>query len=281
MEEDKAKLVKACHRARIQVLSVRDSLTEIQNKIQSDPEAFDTHVLHDAIKELSSSQEGLESLGYSQISDIFSSVPKPNILNIDSYDGQQLLDLVQEVLIFTSSVSSGLEKMVNDLKCVETNASESKPESDPPGISGEKLMNRSVDGSSNPSAQAESTPVDDAHDTEEEKDERRPSGSETVAYDKSGSANSQSKASPSGKVSDPKPALVSCKIETRRAEGTREVVRSTVLHLREQEPVRFKTVLQLNREELMDMLKQCQISEHIKTLVQGLMHSASRSQRWY
>jgi hypothetical protein len=63
MEEDKAKLSKACHRARIQVRSVRYSLIEIQNKIQSDPEAFDTHVLYDAIKELSSSPEQLESLG--------------------------------------------------------------------------------------------------------------------------------------------------------------------------------------------------------------------------
>ena len=123
MEEDKAKLIKACHRARIHVRSVRDSFIEIQNKIKSDPEAFDSHVLHVAIKELTSSQEELESLGYSQISEIFSGVSKPNFLDIDSYDGQQLLNLIQEVMIFTSSVSSGLEKMGNDLKCVETNAS--------------------------------------------------------------------------------------------------------------------------------------------------------------
>ena len=57
MEEDKAKLIKACHRARILVRSVRDSFIEIQNKIKSDPEAFDKHVLHVSIKELSSSQE--------------------------------------------------------------------------------------------------------------------------------------------------------------------------------------------------------------------------------
>ena len=169
-------------------------------------------------------------------------------------------------MIFTSSVSSGLEKMGNDLKCVETNASESNPESDPPGISGEKLMNQSVDGSSNPSAEAKSTSVDDARDTEEEKDEQRPGDLETVADDTSGSANFYSKANPCGKVSDPKPALVSCKIETRRVDGTREEVRSTVLQLRELEPVGFNTVLQLNREELMDMLTQCQISEHINVL---------------
>ena len=91
MEEDKAKLIKACHRARIQVRSVRDSFIEIQNKIKSDPEAFDSHVLHEAIKELTSSQDELESLGYSQISD-FLNVSKPNILDIGSYDGQQLLN---------------------------------------------------------------------------------------------------------------------------------------------------------------------------------------------
>ena len=50
------------------------------------------------------------------------------------------------------------------------------------------------------------------HDTEEEKDEERPTGSKTGADDKNGSANSYSKANLSGTVSDPKPALVSCKI---------------------------------------------------------------------
>ena len=44
------------------------------------------------------------------------------------------------------------------------------------------------------------------------------------------------------------------------------MLRSTVLHLRKLEPVRFKMVLQLNHDELMVMLKQCQISEQLRVL---------------
>ena len=157
MEEDQAKIVKACHRARILVRSVKDSFTEVQNKIKSDLGAFDIRVLHDAIQELSNSQMKVESLGYSQISDIFSSVSKPKILEIEKLEEEELLDLIQEAMIFTSSVSAGLEKMGNDLKRVEMNSSESKPESDPPGISGEESMNQSVNDSSKLSAQAKST----------------------------------------------------------------------------------------------------------------------------
>ena len=43
-------------------------------------------------------------------------------------------------------------------------------------------------------------------------------------------------------------------------------MRSTVLHLKELEPVRFNTVLQLTSVELVNMLKQCQISEQLNVL---------------
>ena len=67
---------------------------------------------------------------------------------------KKVLYLIQEAMIFTSYVSSGLElgKMGNDIKRVGVNVSESNPESDPSGISGAKLINQYVDDLSQPSA---------------------------------------------------------------------------------------------------------------------------------
>ena len=143
-------------------------------------------------------QMEVESTGYSQISQNLANVSKPAILEITNYD--EKLYLIQEAMICTSYVSSGLElgKMGNDIKRVGVNVSESNPESDPSGISGAKLINQYVDDLSQPSAQAKSTNVDDAHDTEEEKDDEKPGDSGTFTDDTSGSASSYSKADLSG-----------------------------------------------------------------------------------
>ena len=83
MDEEKAKMVRAFHRSLIKVISIRDSFIEIQNKIKIDPEDFDTHGLHEATKDLSSSQMEMESLWNLQISEIVSNVSKPKILEIE------------------------------------------------------------------------------------------------------------------------------------------------------------------------------------------------------
>ena len=56
-------------------------------------------------------------------------------------------------------------------------------------------MNQSVNDSSKPSVKAKSISADDdAHDTQEEKEDERPVDSESVTDDKRGSADSYSKA---------------------------------------------------------------------------------------
>ena len=61
MEEEKAEMKRSFHRSMITMQSVKDSFEEIKTKIMNDPEALDTNALHEAIKELSSSLDGLEN----------------------------------------------------------------------------------------------------------------------------------------------------------------------------------------------------------------------------
>ena len=121
------------HRSMITMQSVKDSFEEIKTKIMNDPEALDTNALHEAIKELSSSLDGVEKLGYSQISAIILNISKCEILArgkdkaeekflnlIQETPQGKLLDFIQDVIFVTTSVSNRLEE---ELKGVEKGAS--------------------------------------------------------------------------------------------------------------------------------------------------------------
>ena len=179
------------HRSMITMQSVKDSFEEIKTKIMNDPEALDTNALHEAIKELSSSLDGVEKLGYSQISAIILNISKCEILArgkdkaeekflnlIQETPQGKLLDFIQDVIFVTTSVSNRLEE---ELKGVEKGTSESNTEEELSGIFRRNLINKSADSLSSSPVHTKSPFGNDTTDTEGRKEEERPGSSDTVA----------------------------------------------------------------------------------------------------
>ena len=89
MEDEKLEMNLSPHRSLIKMQSLKDSFEEINTKITEDPETFDRNALHEAIKELSSSLDEVEKLGYSQISAIIPQISKCEILVLSKNETEE------------------------------------------------------------------------------------------------------------------------------------------------------------------------------------------------